>query len=38
MKRSWSGGYIAQIVTAQQLAGGGLLPAMTTAAPDTAAR
>ena len=31
-------GYIAQVATAQQLAGGGLLPAMITAAPDTAAR
>jgi 2-polyprenyl-6-methoxyphenol hydroxylase-like FAD-dependent oxidoreductase len=31
-------GYIAQIAAAQQLTGGGLLPAMTIAAPDTAAR
>jgi hypothetical protein len=31
-------GYIAQITSEQQLAGGGLLPAMTTAAPDTVAR
>jgi 2-polyprenyl-6-methoxyphenol hydroxylase-like FAD-dependent oxidoreductase len=31
-------GYIAQIATAQQLAERGLLPAMTTAVPDTAAR